>query len=115
MEKLIFTQLSESELRQIIREELVQFFKENAPQEIENEASKIVDLDGLLIARPFIGSRSSLYKKCSAREIPHSKRGKRLIFDLKVIDDWLLENKVKTKEEIAESAMERIRSLRKKR
>ena len=62
----------------------------------EDSEPKIVDLDGLVKARPFIGSRSTIYKKVSAGLIPHSKRGKRLIFDLKVIDEWLLSNKIKT-------------------
>ena len=76
-----------------------------------NDKSKqqVVDLDGLLIARPFIGSRSTIYKKVSSGEMPHSKNGKRLIFDLHEIDDWLLSNKIKTTKEIQESARSYIK------
>lgn len=47
-------------------------------------------------------SKSYLYKLTSNRKIPHAKQGKRLIFDKKSLDDWLLEDKVKTISEIQE-------------
>lgn len=40
-------------------------------------------------------SASYLYKLTSAKEIPHSKRGKRLIFFKKELDEWLLDGKIK--------------------
>ena len=72
---------------------------------LQEEKQQIVDLDGLLKARPFVGSKSTIYKKVSRGEIPHSKRGKRLIFDLKTIDHWLLSNKIKTADEIQAETM----------
>jgi len=40
-------------------------------------------------------SASYLYKLTSAKEIPHSKRGKRLFFFKAEIDKWLLEGEIK--------------------
>jgi len=91
----------ESILRQILREELDSIFGKNSilnkPKKLENQ---VVDLSGLLAARPFLGNRSTLYKKIAQGLIPHSKQGKKLFFDLKEIDKWLLENKVKSISEL---------------
>jgi excisionase family DNA binding protein len=45
-------------------------------------------------------SKSLIYKLTSSREIPHSKRGKRLYFSKMEIDEWLLKQKIKTVDEI---------------
>lgn len=99
MESVLFTQLSAGEIREMFREELQDFFANN---EIKTDSgspqNKIVDLNGLLQARPFVGTRSTIYKKVSRGEIPYSKSGKRLIFDLELIDSWLLSNQVSTPE-----------------
>lgn len=104
MEEITFTQLSVSELRQIIQEELSKFFSQYESISKQTSEQKVVDLNGLLKARPFIGSRSTVYKKVSSGLIPHSKSGKRLIFDLRLVDEWLLSNKVKTVKEIEKEA-----------
>ena len=86
--------LTEEQARQLIREELQSFFQENPVKADHSQPeAKVVDLTGLLKARPFIGSRSTLYKKAYQGLIPHSKRGKKLYFDLTEIDNWLLANK----------------------
>jgi excisionase family DNA binding protein len=41
-----------------------------------------------------------LYKKTRERTIPHYKSGKRLYFKREEVLDWMLRNKVNTKEEI---------------
>ena len=89
--------LTEQQARLVFREEIEKFFSENL-QKLSPKPSepKVVDLDGLLQARPILGSRSTLYKKISNRILPHSKRGKKLYFDLEEIDRWLLANKKKT-------------------
>lgn len=51
-------------------------------------------------------SRQTVYKLTSRRELPHSKRGKRLFFEKAAIDQWLLENRVKTNREINQQASE---------
>ncbi len=51
-------------------------------------------------------SKSYLYKQTSANQIPHSKRGKRLFFEKAKLTKWILENQVKTDEEISEEVYE---------
>lgn len=87
----------------VIRE-LVQEIKQNTSPELlvqkTHPQTRAVDIDGLRTARPFIGSKSTLYKLSASGGIPSSKRGKKLYFDLDEIDKWLLSNKKKTVEEI---------------
>jgi len=52
-------------------------------------------------------SKSTLYKECSAKRLPHYKSagGKYTYFDRNEINSWLLKNRVKTTDEInAEAA-----------
>ncbi len=59
-------------------------------------------------------SKSYLYKLTSNNKIPHSKRGKRLYFDKKTLDQWLLGNKVKTVSEIESEIGDYLNSKRNK-
>ncbi|HNS11705.1 MAG TPA: helix-turn-helix domain-containing protein [Bacteroidia bacterium] len=45
-------------------------------------------------------SKSTVYNWTSDRFIPHSKVGKRLIFDVIEINQWILSLKIKTKKEL---------------
>lgn len=45
-------------------------------------------------------SKSTLYKLTSAREIPHYKKAKHLVFDREEILLWLKSNKIDTQQEI---------------
>lgn len=85
-------------------ESLLLDLKHGQPKQVLPPPKRIVDLDGLLKARPYIGSKGTVYKKVSKGLIPHSKNGKRLIFDLQVIDEWLLANRTKTAAEIEREA-----------
>lgn len=50
-------------------------------------------------------SKSDLYKKTSLRIIPHYKpRGKMIYFNREELDEWLLQNRVSTSEEIETKA-----------
>lgn len=65
-------------------------------------------------AREYLScSRSYLYKMTSNQNIPHAKRGKRLVFSKKSLDEWLLKNKVKTVTEIQEEADNYLNSINK--
>ncbi len=66
----------------------------------EEGFSKIFSFDQ---ACDFLGiSKSHGYKLTSQNKIPHSKRGKRLYFDREVLEAWMLEKRVKTRDEIAQ-------------
>lgn len=45
-----------------------------------------------------------IYRLTSEKAIPHYKRGNRLFFRKTELEEWLLEHKVKTSEEIAAEA-----------
>lgn len=102
-----FNFISDTQLIKLFEEQVIPLLLEhNLIQNTEDQQPKIVDLDGLLEARPMVGSRSTVYKKAAKGEIPHSKSGKRLIFDLHVIDQWLLSNPVKTSDELVQETEE---------
>lgn len=110
--------LTDQQARQLIQQELANFFSsKNIAREQDKESSipMVVDLDGLIKARPFVGSRSTIYKKVSRGEIPHAKSGKRLIFDLNAIDEWLLSNSIKTNLEEEKKAAHILRGRKRKR
>jgi excisionase family DNA binding protein len=66
-------------------------------------------------ATKYLGcSESYLYKCTSNKKIPHSKNGKRLYFDKKTLDQWLLGNKVKTVSEIESEIGDHLYSKRNK-
>ena len=58
-------------------------------------------------------SDSYLYKKTSTNAIPHAKKGKRLFFERSKIIKWLLENQVKTIDEIEAETDEFLLSQKK--
>lgn len=58
------------------------------------EVSKLTDL-----------SVSCLYKKTCAKEIPYYKKDKRIYFKRQEIEEWMLQNRVATNEELKDSAI----------
>lgn len=53
-------------------------------------------------------SKSTIYKLTSSRDIPFSKRSKKIYFKRKEIDKWILESKMVTNDEIAMMAADYI-------
>lgn len=53
-------------------------------------------------------SKGQLYRLTSEKQIPHSKRGKRVFFDKAELDRWLLKDKVLTTDEINSKAATHI-------
>lgn len=60
--------------------------------------SEVLDLEGA--ARYLKMSTSTLYQKCNAREIPHSKPGKRLCFLRSELKAYIEAHRVPTNQEI---------------
>lgn len=61
-------------------------------------------------------SKSTLYKFTSQREIPHFKKGKKIYFRKKELDDWLTQLRIATKDEIEQEAINYlIRNKRRRR
>lgn len=58
------------------------------------EVSKLTDL-----------SVSCLYKKTCTKEIPYYKKDKRIYFKRQEIEEWMLQNRVATNQEIGQTAI----------
>ena len=102
MNTQIITTLSAEELRQIIREELQRV---NTKQEDkESQIMTIIDVCKYLDL-----SKSYIYKLTSLKAIPHYKRGKKLYFKKQEINNWLLEKKVSTMDELLDEHLNKIR------
>ena len=50
-------------------------------------------------------SKSFIYKMTSRHEIPHYKKGRLLYFDRKELEDWMKQNRVQTKAEAEQQAI----------
>lgn len=95
MSDIVLISIPETTLKNIVEQAVKKALEEFQAKETKTE-NQVVDLNGLLEARPHIGSKSTIYKKVYQGLIPHSKRGKKLYFDLKEIDAWLMEHKIKS-------------------
>ena len=100
MENMVLTQLSIPEVRQLLREELEQFF-------VQQQNSNKPDADeigGIDLAVEITGkAKPTIYSLVHTRQIPHSKRGKQLYFSRAELLEWLKSGKRKTQ---AESALD---------
>ena len=93
------TNLTIDDISKAIRNELRNYFEEQEEKEREDEIGGIelaIEVSGL--AKP------TIYGLVSRREIPHSKRGKKLYFSRRELKEWLTTGKRKTQDEIAEDA-----------
>lgn len=93
-------------IRAIVKEENSLLFKklEAVLLKTENGEHNQKPLNFIETQKYLSCSKSYLYKLTSNNRIPHSKRGKKLYFDKKALDRWLLSNKVKSVSEIQNEA-----------
>lgn len=95
-------EVPEEALSALIRKELMAVLNQLKPQKQESvpevlnfkEACKLLSCSGSL-----------LYKLTSGRKIPHSKRGKKLVFIREELLEWLTQNKVEPEEETRQNAL----------
>jgi excisionase family DNA binding protein len=104
MENLLIAQLSESQVRKIIKEEITGALSSYMTGTSENNRPEYLTIDQL--SEYINSSVSAIYGKVHRREIPYIKRGKRLLFNLGDIDKWLKDGRVKTTKEIIDGANE---------
>ncbi len=96
---LILTQLSILEVRELFRDELENFFRENR---VGNNEAKTNEIGGIDLAIEITGlAKPTIYSLVSERKIPHSKQGKRLYFSREDLLEWIKNGKRKTQNEIA--------------
>lgn len=71
----------------------------------QNELLNIKEAAQLLSLKP-----ATIYSKVCKREIPASKRGKRLYFSREALKNWLLSGKLKSKNELYSEADQKLKS-----
>ena len=92
----------------IDRRELKIFLKE-VIKEVLNEREAKSDTQQVILnvaeAADFLRiAITTLYEKTSGKSIPHFKRGRKLLFYKKDLEDWLQEGRVKTTKELQHEA-----------
>ena len=60
-------------------------------------------------------STGHLYRLTSGKQIPHFKKSRKLYFKKSELEDWLLENKILTEDEIRSKASTYVATVRKRR
>lgn len=106
----MLTQISVEEFREIIREEIRHAFKQLDIGSSTEAFDEILDVNKVC---QFLGvSKSTIYKKTSEREIPHSKVGKRLYFKRSELIEWISEGRQKTMWDIEQEAYDYLNSKR---
>jgi predicted DNA-binding transcriptional regulator AlpA len=68
----------------------------------KTDVSKIMDI--VQLSKYLNLSKSCIYKYTQSRNIPHSKKGKKLYFEKYLIDSWVLEGKIRTQQELEEES-----------
>lgn len=102
MEQGIYlTGMSKSELKDLIREALVDIFKEG-----KDCLKTAPDILSIKQAAAFLDAKvTTLYEKTSAKIIPHFKKGNRLYFRREELEAWIQKGKVKTVDELQSEAV----------
>ncbi len=101
MTQIIMLSLNETEFKAFLREALTDILKDR----IENNGSPIAEILSIGEAATFLKLKiSTLYEKTANKLIPHFKKGNRLYFYRKDLEEWLREGKVKTAKEIQSEA-----------
>ncbi len=103
MNTTTFTQLSETDIRALLRAELEAFFREHFPT--VPAASPRPSLGGLDLAVEVTGlKKPTLYSLVHRRVIPFFKQGKKLYFKREDLEAWIEEGRKATVGEIAREA-----------
>lgn len=99
MDILTIKQITSDDIRDVIQTELERFFYSFNPSIAPKNLEEIGGID---LAISVTGlARATIYSKVSRREIPHSKRGKRLYFSRSELIQWIAAGKRRTQSEIA--------------
>jgi predicted DNA-binding transcriptional regulator AlpA len=111
MQTVTFTQLTESEIRAVIRSELETFFADHQLAASQPDPDQI---GGIELALQITGlAKPTIYGLVAQSKIPHMKRGKLLYFSKRELTDWIKQGRRKTAADI-EAAAETYLSNREK-
>jgi excisionase family DNA binding protein len=97
MQTVVLTQLTTTELGQLVYEQVERFFSQQQP--IHSKTGRI---GGIELAEEITRlKRPTIYNLVSTRQIPFSKQGKKLYFYESDLLRWLEDGKRKTQAELA--------------
>ena len=95
------TNLNEEEFKIFLKQAISEIIGEGLTQ-VKNIIPDILDVKQ---AAEFLRLKiTTLYEKTSEKTIPHFKKGKKLYFKRDELQEWVLEGKVKTNDEIESQA-----------
>lgn len=95
MEKLILTNLTTNQLKELISESTREVFNEMNSKKEEKEIMNVAD------AAEFLNlAVQTIYGFTSLNKIPYYKRGKKLIFNRSDLKEWQQKNSSKTMKEM---------------
>jgi len=107
MQTGILTQYSDEDFRNLLKEVVIEVIEGAASLSSPQKVKPLNLIEGCEYVQM---SQSHMYKLTSTNQIPHSKRGKRIFFDVSELDQWLLSNKVKTTKQLDQEAAELLKS-----
>ncbi len=100
MEQILYTPLTLAQLMKVLEPGIDASIK-RAVSDILAAQSRQDELMGIKEAAKYLGfTPGSLYVLVSKRQVPHSKRGKRIYFVKSILDDWIRNGRRKTEQEI---------------
>lgn len=101
MSASFLTSLTEQEFKEFLKSAI----KEILSEDLKNLKSDLPDILNIKEAAAFLKLKiTTLYEKTSLKVIPHFKKGNKLYFKRKELEEWIKTGKVKTKPEIEEQA-----------
>ena len=96
MQKHVFISISKEDLQNMIIDSVNACLKYNEPPEVNGKDLLTIDE-----AAEFLNlSKPTLYRLVSERNIPHSKKGKRLYFSKERLTEWVESGEVRTRAKI---------------
>lgn len=97
MSTSFLTSLSEKEFKEFLKSAI----KEILSEDLKNLKSDLPDILNIGEAASFLKLKiTTLYEKTSRKIIPHFKKGNKLYFNRKELEEWIKTGKVRTKPEI---------------
>ncbi len=91
------TSLTEQEFKEFLKSAI----KEILSEDLKNLKNDLPDILNIREAASFLKLKiATLYEKTSLKVIPHFKKGNKLYFKRKELEEWIRSGKVKTKPEL---------------
>lgn len=97
-----FKMINREELKAVIKEAVQEVLVEKGL--IKNDEDDLIDVEAA--AKLLNLANATIYEKTSKRILPHYKKGKKIVFKVSELREWLESGKVMTEEDIQRSAVQ---------